>query len=263
MSTTKKAWINGLFLAVTLAINTLGALGRINGLSQKQISDMYLTLLTPSPSTFRIWSIIYLLLLASILVMLIKNKIPYYQKAIRQLSLLFQLSCVLNMAWILAFSFVQIELSVFFILGLAITLALICKRLLQIQEAKRWLLPLSFGLYAGWLLIATLVNIAAALVKLNWNGFGLPDATWAAITMIAAVLLVMEAQLHNRNAVFSLPVAWAYFGIYQFLKAPEGFGGQFGFLQIISLAGMVVLIGAAAIQLYRNHFSLLPALHNN
>ncbi len=41
MSTTKKAWINGLFLAITLAVNTIGALGLINGLSQKQISDMY------------------------------------------------------------------------------------------------------------------------------------------------------------------------------------------------------------------------------
>ena len=41
MEKTKKAWINGLFLAVTLVINTLGALGFINGLSQKEISDMF------------------------------------------------------------------------------------------------------------------------------------------------------------------------------------------------------------------------------
>lgn len=56
METSKKAWINGLFLAVTLIINTLGALGLINGLSQKEISDMFVTLITPSPSTFSIWS---------------------------------------------------------------------------------------------------------------------------------------------------------------------------------------------------------------
>ncbi len=32
MDTTKKSWINLVFLAVTLVINTLGALGVINGL---------------------------------------------------------------------------------------------------------------------------------------------------------------------------------------------------------------------------------------
>ena len=180
MNNTRKAWINGLFLAVTLAINALGAIGAINGLSQKQISDKYLTLITPSPSTFSIWGVIYSLLIISIFTMIIKNKTPYYQRAIGQLTVLFRLSCVLNIAWIVAFSYVQIELSVLFILGLVIVLSLICKQLLKIQENRRWLLPLSFGLYAGWLVIATVVNISAALVKLKWDGFGLSDETKAA-----------------------------------------------------------------------------------
>ena len=69
METTNKAWINVLFLAVTLVINTFGALGLINGLSQKEISDMFVTLITPSPATFRIWSVIYSLLIVSMTVM--------------------------------------------------------------------------------------------------------------------------------------------------------------------------------------------------
>ena len=40
MDKLKKAWINALFLIVTLVINTLGAVGLINGLTQKQISKM-------------------------------------------------------------------------------------------------------------------------------------------------------------------------------------------------------------------------------
>ena len=54
MNRVKKAWVNLIFLAVTLVINTLGAKGLINGLTQKQISDMYITLITPSPATFSI-----------------------------------------------------------------------------------------------------------------------------------------------------------------------------------------------------------------
>lgn len=260
MSTSQKAWINALFLAITLVINTFGAIGKINGFSQKEISDMYPTLITPNPPTFSIWSIIYLLLVLSCTAMIINRKDPYYENAINHISGLFWISCLLNVAWILAFSFIQIELSVVFILGLAIILASICKELLHIQEnrGRRWLLPLSFGLYAGWLFIATVVNISAALVKLKWNGFGLANEVWAAIILITAVFLVIAVQMNNHNAVFSLPVAWAYFGIYQSLKSSGDNGERFAFLQIILLAGIAVLIGSFLIHFFTNRFSLLP-----
>jgi hypothetical protein len=80
MDRTKKVWINGLFLAVTLAVNTLGATGIINGLSQKQVSDRYPTLITPSPATFGIWSVIYSLLIASVIVMIVKKATPIIKK---------------------------------------------------------------------------------------------------------------------------------------------------------------------------------------
>lgn len=263
MDRTKKAWVNGLFFVITLVVNTLGAIGVINGLSQKQISDMYLTLVTPSPSTFSIWSIIYLLLLVSVIVMIVKKNDPYYQMAVDKISALFRISCILNIAWIVTFSYVQIELSVLFILCFAIALSLICQKLVMIQEGKRWLLPLTFGLYTGWLFIATVVNIAAALVKLQWDGFGVAADVWAMIILIIAVLLIILVILKIRNAVFPLPVAWAYFGIYQYLNAPEGFKGEYSLLQTIALVGMVVLIVVAAVQFFRNRYSLLPKSTKN
>lgn len=258
MDKSKRAWINGLFLVVTLVINTFGALGLINGLSQKQISDMYVTLITPSPATFSIWSIIYSLLLISVIVMIVKKDDPYYKSAINQITVLFRISCILNIVWIIAFSYIQVELSVLFILGFVITLSLICQKILQINDEKRWLLPLSFGIYTGWLFIATVVNIAAVLVKLRWNGFGIADDIWAIIILIIAILLVMLVLSKIRNAIFPLPIAWAYLGIYQYLKAPEGFKGEYGLLQSIALTGVVVLVGLAAIQFYRNSLLLIP-----
>lgn len=259
MNTVKKAWANALVFAITLVINTLGAIGLINGLNQKQISDKYLTLITPSPSTFSIWGVIYTLLLISIIVMIIKKDDPYYQKAIDKISGLFIISCLLNAAWIVTFSFVQIELSVLFILGFVITLSLICQRLLQIQDRKRWLLPLTFGLYTGWLFIATVVNISAALVKLKWNGFGIAPEMWATIILIISVLLVIFVMLKNHNAVFPLPVAWAYWGIYQNLNTQDVLKGTFSTIQTVAVVGMIVLILAAAFQFYRNKWQLLPS----
>ncbi|NLO39055.1 MAG: tryptophan-rich sensory protein [Ruminiclostridium sp.] len=258
MNKTKKAWINLILLAVTLAVNTLGALGIINGLTQKEISDKYVTLITPSPSTFSIWSVIYSLLIASVIVMIVKQKDPYYQRAIEQISTLFWVSCILNIAWIVAFSFVLIELSVLFIFGFVITLALICKKQLSIQEGKRWLLPLSFGIYTGWLFIASVVNTAAMLVKWEWNGFGIADDVWALIVLIIAIVLTVFVLLKNRNAAFPLPIAWAYLGIHQFLKSMEGFKSQYPLPQTFALIGMLILVATAAFQFYRNDYSLLP-----
>lgn len=263
MNRTKKAWINAIFFVATLVVNTVGAVGLINGLTQKQISDMYLTLITPGPSTFGIWGLIYSLLLFSILVMIFKKNDPYYDDAVEQITVLFRISCILNLFWIVAFSFVWVELAVALILGLAIVLTLICLKLLKIHEKKRWLLPLTFGLYAGWLFIATVVNISAALIKMKWNGFGVANDLWAIIILIIAVLLVVLVSVITYNAAFPLPIAWAYLGIYQFLKAPAGFQAQFTVLQNVALAGMAALIVAAAIQFYRNRFSLLPYAANN
>ena len=253
METVKKAWINAHLFVVTLVVNTLGALGVINGLSQKEVSDKFVTLITPSPSTFRIWSVIYSMLILSVVVMIVKRDSQYYKNAIDQISTLFQISCMLNIAWIIAFSYVQIELSVILVYGFAVTLLLLCHNLLKVDDGKHWLLPVSFGIYAGWLLIAAIVNTAAMLVKLKWNGFGIAEEIWAIISLIAAIALVVVLLSRIKNAALPLPVAWAYSGIYQSLIAPEGFNGQYGLLQHIVLGGMTVLIALSAIRFYRNH----------
>ena len=258
MSRTKNAWINLVFLVVTLAINTLGAVGIINGMTQKQVSDLYVTLITPTPATFSIWGVIYSLLLISMIVMIVKKNDPYFQKAIDRISTLFRISCLLNIVWIITFSYVLVELSTLFILSFVITLALLGMKLLEIREGRRWLLPLSFGLYSGWLFIATVVNSAAALVKLKWNGFGLSPDVWGIIMLSIAIILLIGVMLKLRNAVFPLPVAWAYFGIYQFLRSDTGFDDVYGSLQTVAIAGMVVLVVVAIIQFVRNGFSLLP-----
>ncbi|NLB61599.1 MAG: tryptophan-rich sensory protein [Clostridiales bacterium] len=259
MNTTKKAWIIALLLVLTIAVNTLGAIGIINGLSQKEVSDMYPTLITPSPFTFSIWSVIYALLIVSVIMMIIKQKDSYYESAINEIFTLFWISCLLNIAWIIVFSYLLIEVSALLILLFAITLAMICTKLLKIHQHKRWLLPVSFGLYAGWLIIASVVNIASMLVKLQWNGFGIPAETWGVIVLIAAIILVALVIIKIRNAVLTLPIAWAFFGIFQNLKSPNGYNGAYGLLQTIAIIGAIILVILAVIQFIINRYAVLPA----
>lgn len=80
------------------------------------------------------------------IVMIIKKTDLYYKRAADKLTVLFPLSCLLNIAWIIAFSYVQIELSVIFILGLVLTLPLICKQLLK--HTRRRTLAAAIELWA-------------------------------------------------------------------------------------------------------------------
>lgn len=252
----KKLGLNTIFLLLTLVINALGAFGIINGTSQSDVSDRYMTLITPSGMTFSIWSVIYSLLIISLIILFLQRNTSYYQKAIDKITPLFILSCILNMTWIILFSFVLVEISSLFIFMYTIVLASICKQLLKIHEGSHFILPLTFGLYTGWLIIATIVNIAATLVKINWQGFGISDEIWAIIILTFGILFVLIVMLNTKNAAMPISVAWAYFGIHSNLISEHN--GEHGTLQLVTLVGMAILIGGAAIQFYKNRWGVLP-----
>lgn len=256
MKRKSKALVNLILLAVTLFINMMGAFGLINDLSQKEISDRYPTLITPAPSTFSIWSMIYAMLIIAVVVMVIKQKDVYYSKAMDRISRLFWLTCVLNMVWIISFSYEWIGVSSIFIFALLIGLVVIVKRIGSIDASRRWLLPTAFGLYSGWLLIATVVNIAAWLVKIEWGRLGLAAEGWSVATLVIALGLTLFVVMNIKNAVFPVPIAWAYFGIYNSLAA----GQSYDMLKWTALVGVVLLAGLALVQFFRNGYRVMPGL---
>lgn len=261
MNEQKKVGLNALFFILTLIVNALGAFGLINGMSQSEVSDKYFTLITPSGFTFSIWSFIYGLLAISLVVMYLRREKNYYQKAIDKITPLFILSCLFNIAWIVLFSFEMVELSTLFIFAYTIVLSLICKQLLVLNDGNQFLLPLTFGLNTGWLMIATVVNVAASLVKIGWNRFGLSDVIWAILTLAIAILIVVFVTTQTQNAVIPLPIAWAFFGIQQSLATDHA--GEYGLLQISAIVGIVVLIGMAGIQFYKNGYHVLSKVSHD
>ncbi len=251
-----KAWLNLGLLVLTLVINAMGAVGLFNNLSQKDVSDLYSTLITPAPFTFSIWSIIYLLLFITTITMIIKNNDPYYKEAINKISVLFWISCLLNCLWIICFSYTQIGLSAIVIFVFLITLTFIIRQIGALQTRQRWLLAATFGMYTGWLLIATVLNISAWFVKIGWDGFGIAPEIWSVIILLVAVGLTLMVVLTTKNAIFPIPIAWGYYGVYQSLIATPDVLYQL--LPIIAIVGMVLLVVIAGFQFYRNQYRLMP-----
>lgn len=255
MQAKQKVWVSIILFATTIIVNFFGGTGRINGLSQGEVSDRYWTLITPAGMTFSIWGVIYTLLGIALVILLWKHQEEYYREVIEKTSYLFWMTCLLNMAWIVSFSYLQIGLSTLFILGYVVLLSIICQQLLSVHQTGKWFLPATFGLYTGWLFIATVVNIAAYLVQIDWNGFGLSDSTWAIIMLIVALVLVVGVVTRLKNPAFPLSIAWAYWGIYQSLI---GLQLEVTIVEWTALMGMFVLIGLAAITFYYNRKLFLP-----
>lgn len=138
--------------------------------------------------------------------------------------------------------------------GYLLSLTRIVQILLAMHEPKRWLLPVTFGLNAGWLFIATVVNISAFLVQIEWNGFGIADTTWAILMLVISVALCAFVLWRLKNAAFPLPIAWAYFAIFS-ERMNAGNASAVGY---VSIGGMVVLLLLAGLTYKKNNHSLFP-----
>ena len=70
-----------------------------------------------------------------------------------------------------------------------------------------------FSVYLGWITIASIANVAATLVSVNWDGFGISQETWAIIIEIIALLIAILVVLTRKDIAYGLVVIWALLGI--------------------------------------------------
>ncbi len=190
----------------TIVFNTLAANGYVNDVSPKVISEKYPTLLTPAGYAFSIWSLIYLGLTAFSIYQLRRT----ISDGVRRIRSLYILSCVFNCAWIYFWHHEQIGASLAVILMLLGTLLLIEIKVRDHRTvAETWLVRSTFGLYLGWVTVASMVNL---LVFVSYLGVELPITTaqaLASVMIIAAAAIAVAARVLLKNFFFPLAVAWA------------------------------------------------------
>jgi benzodiazapine receptor len=207
---------NILAFSLTIVVNALaGSTTLIGGKVTAEISDANFTLITPAGYVFSIWGIIYILL--GIFVgfqALPSQKGKDYNNSI---GWLFVLSSIINIAWIFLWQFEYLIFSVALIFMLLATLIAIYLRL-HIGKSKAELrekiaVHLPFSTYLGWITIASIANVATALVSINWNGFGINQETWASLIIIVALLLSLIVIAKRKDVAYGLVIIWAFVGI--------------------------------------------------
>jgi len=161
------------------------------------------TLLAPAVRAFSIWSVIYLGLLAYT----VWQWLPIAQRSARTRDIwwLAGVSMILNAVWLLVTQVGWIWPSVGVIAVLVVVLGRLVARLTRERAsstAELIVVDGTFGLYLGWVSIATAANITAALVQ-SGVSFGSLDPVVAAIVLAVAagIGVLLAVRLGGRFAV--------------------------------------------------------------
>lgn len=189
-----------------LAMNYLANALPLNNKTTGELSDSFPNLFVPAGLTFSIWGVIYLLLIVYCVVQFTGSS----KKVISGISWLFSISCILNAIWIIFWHYGKLPLSLIVMLGLLVTLIWIN---ISIRELPFGLIKATFGIYLGWICIATIANVTALLVNLNWTGFNIPQGTWTIIMIIIGTVLIGLTVYRLKNPFIGLAVVWAFIGI--------------------------------------------------
>lgn len=166
------------------------------------------TLLAPATAAFSIWSVIYLLLLSYV----IWGWTPAAAASdrYRALGWLPAASMVLNGAWLGITQAGWLWLSVLDIAALAVVLGVLNRRLAASRPSgplEGVVLDGTFGLYLGWVTVATCANVTAAAVAQGVDLGALGNAV--AAVLVLAVAAALGALFMRRFGVAALGVAAA------------------------------------------------------
>lgn len=172
------------------------------------------SLLTPSGSAFGIWTPIYLGLLLHTVVQWLPSRRtdPRY----RATGALAGAAMLLNALWLVVVQWASAWLSVVVILALVLCLGLLARRLVDSRRGDtgwgvldRLAMPITFGLYLGWVMIATCANITTVL-KGEGVDLAPSSARWVAVAvLVVALALCILVQLRLGGLVWAaVASAW-------------------------------------------------------
>lgn len=199
-------YINILFFAGMLTMNYLANALPLNNKTTGELSDSFPNLFVPAGLTFSIWGIIYLLLIVFCVVQFTGPG----KEVISDIGWLFGISCILNALWIVFWHYGKLPFSLLVMLGLLITLIYIN---ISIRELPFGIIKASFGIYLGWICIATIANVTALLVNANWDGFNISQETWTIMMIFVGTLIIALTIYRLKNPFIGLSVVWAFIGI--------------------------------------------------
>ena len=211
------AFSNAGTLVVALVCNGLANALPLNGRGTGELSALYPNLFVPAAATFSIWALIYTGLLLSVgygLDSVRRGRDPSVLVAIGPW---LSVNLLANAAWIFAWHWTQVGLSVLLMAVILGTLMVVHIRLgvgsRAVSRAERWLVHVPVSIYLGWISVASIANITAWAVDLGVPAFGSGPAALTAVVLAVAVGLGGAMLWRCGDWAYAAVVGWALAGI--------------------------------------------------
>lgn len=191
---------------VTIAFNSLAAAGYVNGVTPGEVSALYPTVVTPAGYAFSIWSLIYLGLIAFSIFQLLPSQV----ERLAEIRTVFIASCLLNCAWVYFWHLGQIAICFVIILLLLAMLILLLVRINGCATTgETWFVQAPFGIYAGWVTVASMANLAIMLAFFEVKLSRVAEMSLAVTMIVVAALAAVMVRVKLGNFFYPLAVAWA------------------------------------------------------
>ncbi|MDQ3712798.1 MAG: tryptophan-rich sensory protein [Acidobacteriota bacterium] len=189
-----------------IVFNWLAASGYLGGISTGAVSNKYPTNITPADYAFAIWSLIYLGLIA----FSIYQALPSNATRFRSVRTIYILNCAANCAWLYFWHQEMMLICTAIIFLMLGTLAFINVKLQTTDSLEEfWLAKFPFGLYFGWITVATILTVAIALVSLNFQTTDSLAVILSAVLVLVATILGVVIRFKLINVFYPLAIAWA------------------------------------------------------
>ena len=199
---------------VVMWANGSAGSGSLSGESVGVVANRYRSDFLPADWVFGIWGFIYLSLLA----FTVYQALPKVRsgEVMRRLGWWWPINGVLNIAWIVTFSFSRFWLAMGIMLLLLLCLIVMHVRIGPVQSLRwpdRAFVSFPFDLYLAWIAVALIANSFQYAHVVGFAGFGIPESTWAVLMMGVATGLGAWMAWGRGMWVFPPVVAWALYGI--------------------------------------------------
>jgi hypothetical protein len=237
---------------LTIIVNALANVLPFNGQTTEVISDKYFNYFTPAGITFAIWGVIYIGWIAFTAYFWLARSAAARARLERAVPW-FLISSVANSSWLVLWHYEQLGLSV---LVMLVILGSLIKTYLELNSVSRgskktktsehlpmafsWLARLPVSIYLGWISVATIANIAAALTQ---GGFTQNGESWGVIMILVAVVLSLVMLIRHSDVPFVLVVIWAALGIGLNFIASSYLVAITSFAAVAILAVGLILVG--------------------
>jgi hypothetical protein len=168
----------------------------------------------PKGFAFSIWGLIYTGLIAFPIYQFIKKKEHPKWCSLR---VWYSLNVVLNGLWLVCASYDWLWITVIIILMMLFSLIKIDHQIRTMKnegvEINYWIESFVFSIYFGWVTLATVLNIAAALKFYDWDAWGIPELYWSLIILSITVVIIIKLFRSYHDQAFMTVGIWAFFAL--------------------------------------------------